>query len=154
MPENPAKCKHMPTASRNIRITPYQNKPLVITIILDAAGKRLPANALIDSGTSDVFIDAGFAAKHMLPVIEVDQPSRLELFDGQQSIAGLICYKVPQASLKLGRVVTHHDLFLTKIQQYQVVLGMPWLTVANPEIDFAKKTIAMKTKVGPQAITL
>ncbi len=129
-------------------------KPIVITIILEYHSKKVPVEALIDSGASDVFIDANFARKHSLAVIEVENPSRLELFDGQPSSAGLVCYKVPQASLQLTGAATPFDLFLTKIRQYQMVLGMTWLAKINPEINFQDRTIKIKTTTVAQHQTI
>ncbi|KAF7644811.1 hypothetical protein LDENG_00215410, partial [Lucifuga dentata] len=56
---------------------------LLLPVILDFAGQRLPLSALLDSGADENFLDSFLAKKLKVPVHSLDQPREATALNGQ-----------------------------------------------------------------------
>jgi len=94
---------------------------------------------LVDSGSSDCFLDSLFVAKFNLPFREI-APLPVALIDGTVNTHVTRVVSLP-IEFSCG-YVCELEFFVTKLEgTYPVVLGYSWLTHCNPSIDWVKGTI-------------
>ena len=127
-------------------------------LIIPVTSKSIPDTrlmSLVDSGSSDSFIDSGFVEKHHLAVYTIPT-IRLCLIDStcNSIITQAIKLHIHFSSGKKQNVnfyITPLDLSCT------LVLGHHWLTRYNPSIDWVKASIKFHAEVAlvsPPAPTL
>ncbi|TPX34287.1 hypothetical protein SeLEV6574_g08296, partial [Synchytrium endobioticum] len=102
-------------------------------------GKSLEAKALLDSGASRSFIGENFAHKHRIPQSVLQKRQKLKLADGQPTAP------VTHQTKELSMVIQNHQeeitLPLFKTKEYDIILGLDWLTYHNPSVDWELRTI-------------
>lgn len=91
---------------------------------------------MIDTGASGyAFIDSNFALRHNIPLLPCRR-RRLLVVDGEQSSGG----DITQIAMLHISISQHTEpqtpLFVTKLGQYPMIFGIPWLHRHNPTIDF------------------
>jgi hypothetical protein len=114
-----------------------------ITLISKTHLKTVETTAVIDSRASRTFIFESFVKEHGITTHRLKEPFRVNNADGTNSGKGSITHycvltvKIDQRTMrgkfnvhKLGR----HDLIL---------LGIPWLKVMNPIIDWAEESLSL-----------
>ncbi|KAH8149324.1 uncharacterized protein LAJ45_06403 [Morchella importuna] len=98
--------------------------------------------ALVDTGATGYgFIDASFAKARGYPLEELATPRHLQVIDGRAIASGAIthCCKL---RLEMDDHVEGASLFVTKLGDVKVVLGLPWLQHHAAEIRFADRSIS------------
>ena len=95
--------------------------------------------------TGQAFINTLFAQLYGFRFIRLLQPRTLTVVDGKVVISGSITHFVStQLSLRdesEGIYTEILDLFLTKLGQYYIILGLLWFKEHLPYIWFDKNTI-------------
>ena len=118
---------------------------MVVSCILRQAQSRIPALALIDSGASAyAFIDKTFAQNHRLPLHPLKYPRRLRGFDGQAALTGDITH-VAETTMALGGHIERLFFYVTGLNQYPIVMGLPWLKRHAIEANFGSDTLTMSS---------
>jgi len=99
----------------------------------------VPVIALVDSGSSDCFVDSVLVSKYRLPCWKIN-PLPLTLIDG--TINHLVNRIV---SLPIRFPCSYScqiEFFVTKLEgTYPIVLGHNWLTQYDPLVDWRKGTL-------------
>jgi hypothetical protein len=98
-------------------------------------GKEHQTTALIDCGASENFIDKAYAAANEIPTQRKTIPRRVLTVDGSEVTGGPVTHDA-----QVGMTVNHHTedirLHCITIGNAPVILGLPWLKLHNPTIDW------------------
>jgi hypothetical protein len=116
-------------------------KHLLITCSSTRNNQEIPTHALIDCGATGIsFMDQDFARHHQIPLQRLKEKKQLEVIDGRPIESGDITYIA-----KVGMNIQEHKeqlpMFITKLGQYPIVLGIPWLRLHDVAIRYALNTV-------------
>lgn len=119
--------------------TPSQNRLLVPLTICFRSVLR-PFSALVDSGAEQSFIDHDLAAELGVPLIPL--PCRLET----RALNGTLIAPITHQIEPLHIIVSgnHHEqlsFFVMPLSQSPIILGLSWLTLHNPHLDWCSQKI-------------
>lgn len=104
--------------------------------------KTVSFQALVDSGaTGYAFIDSSFAHTHSFP-LESISPHRLNVVDGRESSAGLVNRMAHLPFAINSHTEQNLPCYVTKLGQYPLILGKPWLEQHDPDIRWASNSMA------------
>jgi hypothetical protein len=98
-------------------------------------------SALIDSGASACFIDSDFVTKYGIPTVKKVNPVKVEVIDGRSLASGAITRETISIRMKFGDHCEKISFSIIKSPKHPIVLGMSWLTIHNPNINWAKRTL-------------
>jgi hypothetical protein len=91
--------------------------------------------ALIDCGASENFIDKAYTAANEIPTQRKAIPRRVLTVDGSEVTGGPVTHDA-----QVGMTINHHTedirLHCITIGNAPVILGLPWLKLHNPTIDW------------------
>ena len=120
--------------------SPFQRRTLQIPIETNG----IKAHALIDSGATGYFIDQNFTKENQLKMEKLYRPIQIRNVDGTENIAGRITDKVTLKFTMFGRTMS--GIFLvTVLGKQAIILGLPWLERANPDINWKGKTLRWRS---------
>ncbi len=109
-----------------------------IVVTLFKGKMKLKARAMIDSGATGIFIDETFCQNYKIPTVKRNRPIKLTLFNGTS--AGDITRQV-KADLLIGDNKQALVFEVTKLSNFPIVLGLPWLKEFNPTINWEEEEI-------------
>ena len=98
--------------------------------------------ALLDSGATGIFIDKDFAEEQGLKLVKLDKPVEVKNIDGTDNNGGRIEYEI-KCNMYFKGHVERIRVDICKLGRTKVILGMLWLAVHNPEIDWEKGEVKM-----------
>jgi hypothetical protein len=99
-------------------------------------------SALLDSGATGMFINRDFVQRHQLETIPLPQPVLLRNVDGSANEHGSITEEV-HALLRFGQHSERAQFAVTNLGRQSVIIGHPWLSHHNPEVDWATQKVSM-----------
>jgi hypothetical protein len=91
--------------------------------------------ALIDSGTTENFIDYRMAVWWRLNTKDLWRPRKVYNVDGTENQGGII-NKSCVLRVRQGEQQIAQRFYVTNLGQDHVILGYPWLREFNPDIDW------------------
>lgn len=99
-----------------------------------------PLQVLVDSGADDNFIDSGFVSRYNIPSEPLPKLKDVFALDGQ------LLARVSHRTVPVSLVVSgnHHEtisLYIVSSPSSPLVLGLPWLKIHNPHIDWSTLSI-------------
>jgi hypothetical protein len=101
------------------------------------------AKALLDSSTEGIYINANYVKKHQFPLQKLGTPIYPRNVDGTPNKNGAICHTTI-LQMEMGDNHRERIMFLViDTGNHDILLGMDWLKVHNPNIDWAKNVIHM-----------
>jgi len=115
--------KHLREVTVKIRLKQEEEEEGVVT------------EALLDSGAMRLVMSEEFARRHKFKRTNLEKPVYVRNVDGTLNYAGPIVDTVEVEIFFKG----HKERILINIiggQKWSIILGMPWLTHYNPEIDW------------------
>ena len=125
---------------------PHPNRRQLI--IVDGKCQGQPAKILIDSGSEADLVASNFVEQHGLHTT-LGEGGKVQLAGGQIQDAS----RKLEASLRMGKYVAEQDLTVTDLGAYDVILGKPWLTRANPQINWRANVMQVWHEGRPLRIT-
>lgn len=92
---------------------------------------------MVDCGATggEAFIDDSFARDYNFALNQLPYPRTLHVVDGRTSSAGAVTHTAT-FELDLDGHKEQLTAFVTKLGQYNLILGMPWLRKHDPHIDW------------------
>jgi hypothetical protein len=97
--------------------------------------------AMVDSGASSCFINKNLIDKYHIPLIKKSKPRKLKVIDDREISSGLVEYECT-FSIELGSHKEELKCNVADIGRHSIVLGMSWLKLHNPDIDWPLKRIS------------
>ena len=119
------------------------NQPL---IILPGRVNNHAVRVLIDSGSTSNFISTSFTNNHQFPTKETSTQQRVVLADGTRQVvsrAATVLLELNES--KSNRI--HREqitLLVLPLKSYDIILGLPWLKLHNPNISWSSGQVVLK----------
>jgi len=132
-------CKPQVTDIPELYVLDTEHK--VIQLSVKVRGHQL--KVLVDSGASHDFIASHVVSHLSLPHVQ-DESITVVLGNGSRQDGSLI---VPSLTYRIGSFKDTRPFRVTKLSSYDLILGKPWLTMFNPDIDWERNTIKLKKGV-------
>ena len=134
-----------PDAENNQAESLFMLKKSLITVVGRLNDQA--ATMLIDCGASSNFIDENFVKKSRIgtELINRDAASSVRLADGSRID---VSRQVRNATIECGSLRSSEDFTVMTLEGYDAILGMPWFITQDPQIDWRKGTVRVKTVDG------
>ena len=105
-------------------------------IVLLGSVNNYPAKLLIDSGATSCFVSSKFVLKHNLTITQSDSKS-VRLANGEIVNTSQL---IKNATIRTESKSVQIDLIVLQIS-YDIILGINWLSKANPIINFQTRSV-------------
>lgn len=114
---------------------------MLLDSVLDG---NIKTSAMLDCGATSQFMDYKFAKKHSFKFHKI-VPELLSLADGRPAEAGPITHEV-RVQLRIDQHLEHLVFRLTKLGNYDLILGKSWLRRHNPVVDWEQDTVEFRSR--------
>ena len=118
---------------------------VTIPLHTEIAGRRIEFLAMLDSGATGNFVDSGLVDRLHIPRVQKSLPESVHAVDGKPLTSGLITeHTIPMSICTKTETGLHTEVLRFNIidaPQYGFILGLPWLVLHNPAIDWEKKSL-------------
>jgi len=104
--------------------------------------EEVVVKALLDSGATGLFMDMTFAREKGFKMERIKNPLLVKNVDGTVNTGGAIMHQV-ECNMFFKGHVERVRMNVYNLGKTEVILGMPWLAVHNPEIDWEKGEVKM-----------
>ena len=111
-----------------------EKKSIILPMILKTETKSTPINALIDSGTMDNLIHNDIVNQHNLPTSTLPVSINARNTNRSLNQGGPIVKSV--TGILNARLNTPTSFLVANLGKNKAILGYPWLTINNPNIDW------------------
>jgi len=98
--------------------------------------------ALLDSRATGLFMDTTFAKEKGFKMEKLKKPLLVRNVDGMANAGGAITYQV-KCNMFFKRHIERARMDVCNLGKTELILGMLWLAVHNPEIDWEKGEVKM-----------
>jgi len=98
--------------------------------------------ALLDSGATGLFMDMTFVKKKEFKMEKLKKPLLVRNVDGTANVEGAITHQV-ECNMFFKGHMERARIDVYNLGKTELILGMPWLTAYNPEIDWEKGEVKM-----------
>ncbi len=111
-----------------------------ISVVIRWAGITVNGLALIDSGAEGSFIDERWAMEQGIPLLDLNDTTTVFALDGRalSTVHRITC---PLSLTVSGNHRETISFFVFQSPYTPIVLGHPWLTQHNPQIDWVKGSV-------------
>jgi len=104
--------------------------------------KGVVVKALLDSGATGLFMDAQFVKKRGFKLEKLKNSLLVRNMDGTVNVGRAIIHQV-ECNIFFKGHIEKVRIDVYNLGKTEVILGMPWLAVHNPEIDWEKGKVKM-----------
>lgn len=108
--------------------------------VLRWAGSSVSGSALTDSGAKGNFIDERWAREHDIPLVDLEDTTTVFALDGRV-LSTFHRVTIPVSLTVSGNHQETISFFLFQSPFTPIVLGHPWLTQHNPQINWDKSPV-------------
>ena len=116
-----------------------KKQSIKVKVKLKSKEYQAAVEALLDSGSTNNFIDATIINRFKLPRIKLDRPRPIRNIDGSLNTVGMITHYV-DLTIKYGTYEEKHNFFEIHLGTDDLVLGFPFLAATNPRINWKEGT--------------
>ncbi|KAF5346234.1 hypothetical protein D9758_014391 [Tetrapyrgos nigripes] len=111
-------------------------------------GRKIDANALIDSGAEGIIINSQFARRNQFTLLPVKNPFPVRNVDGSENTMGWVQeYTIQNLRIYSRDSKAYHEeqaeFYVTDIGDHDIILGTDWLEEHNPDIDWSDSRVDM-----------
>ncbi|KAF5356605.1 hypothetical protein D9758_008282 [Tetrapyrgos nigripes] len=111
-------------------------------------GRKIDANALIDSGAEGIIINSQFAQRNQLTLLPIKNPFPVRNVDGSENTMGWVReYTIQNLRIYSRDNKAYHEeqaeFYVTDIGDHDIILGTDWLEEHNPDIDWSNSQVDM-----------
>ena len=110
---------------------------MTVRFYMHSAKKHAEGVTLVDSGTTENFINLEYARWLGLLIKHLEMPRKLFNVDGTLNKAGELQFYT-DVSIQTRTQRTNHHFFLLDLGESKAIFGYPWFTSAQPNIDWAR----------------
>lgn len=117
-----------------------EGRQLNFSATIHTNNRAIQARYLINTRASaKAFVNTQVVKQHKLPTIQLTKPRKLRLADDSAS-ASYIIY-MAQVKISFGDHTKECWALVTGLGGFKVILGMPWLELHNPQMNFSTRTM-------------
>jgi len=98
--------------------------------------------ALLNSGATGMFMDKRIAARHGFKLQKLERPIIVKNVDGTNNSGRAITHQV-EANVYYKGHIKRIRIDICDLGKTKIILGMPWLSAHNPEINWETREIKM-----------
>jgi hypothetical protein len=110
---------------------------MTVQCYLHSIAKRAETIALIDSGATENFLNLSYTKWLQLPIKRLPTPQKLFNVDGTENKAGELQFYTDM-QVQTGMAKTQLQFFLSDLGDHKAILGYPWFTAVQPNIDWKR----------------
>ena len=114
---------------------------LLIPVTLYASGQELYTLAMLDSGASCSFMNTSFVEQHAIKLQDKNFPNQVQLIDGSLISSGPIQKETVPIRVSIGNHSETLCFDITNLGKYPLLLGIDWLLLHNPVINWVQKSL-------------
>jgi len=131
-------------SQREVRRTFKMLREVWITIGIEKLDmhKGITIKALLDSGATGMFMDKRMAARYGFKLQKLDRPIMVRNVDGTNNSGGAITHQV-ECNIYYKGHIEKMRIDVCDLEKTEIILGMPWLAVHNPEINWKTREVKM-----------
>ena len=104
--------------------------------------ERVIVKALLDSGTTGMFMDKKMAAKHGFKLQKLNRPVMVRNIDGTNNSREAITHQV-KVNVYYKSHVERMRIDVYDLERTEIILEMPWLQAHNPKINWKTGEVKM-----------
>jgi hypothetical protein len=118
-------------------------KSMTLRTFIHLSAKRAETLALLDSGATENFLNLDHTKYLCLPIKKFDQPCKLYNVDSTENQAGELQFYT-DLSVQTGTKRIMMRFMLSNLGEQKAILGYPWFTAMQPQIDWSRGWIKHK----------
>uniref|UniRef100_A0A803U1T3 Gypsy retrotransposon integrase-like protein 1 n=1 Tax=Anolis carolinensis TaxID=28377 RepID=A0A803U1T3_ANOCA len=126
------------------KLVSRDNRMIVVPICLSGLENRATCKAFVDCGCSRNIITPELAGALKCQQMALDSPIAFSQLDGSVAAGEVSTKEIRGIPCKIGKWGGRISFVIAPIATYHVILGIPWLEQANPEVDWRGKSLAFK----------
>jgi len=107
----------------------------------------ITVKVLLDSGTTGIFMDREMAKRHGFKMTKLERPLKVKNINRTENSRGNITHQV-EVNVFYKNHVKRIRMDVCNLGKTKVILGMPWLQVHNPEINWEMEEVKI-TRCSP-----
>ena len=101
--------------------------------------------AMIDSGATNSFLNSAFLKTTAIPTVLKDIPLDIQVIDGRPISSGAITHHSVPITMAISGHEEKISLDITSLGDYPVILGLPWLSQHNPQVNWTRQSIVFSS---------
>ncbi|XP_075494680.1 uncharacterized protein LOC142532249 [Primulina tabacum] len=134
-----------PTTGRAYVMNAKQAEPDTTLIIGRILLAGIATYALLDSEATHSFISESFVKKLRILPVDIESRFRITVPSGEHMVSSSV---VKNVELKLQKNIIRADHIVLPMLEFDIILGMDWLTLNGATMDFRWRTVSIRPPSG------